>query len=175
MATQIDQARINEIVGRRILPIARAKEISFPKLLAGNRFSWVTKSTRNYLLLVFASDSEMERIKGLRSRGMDPFPGLLTEREGSAAFRIDSAKNMHLQGNSVQNLFSISLGSDSTIVIENHAQRINVTELGPYEYRVELAYIASFGEEINQTTIYSYLEDVIAYSVNSWRQTNATK
>jgi hypothetical protein len=80
-----------------------------------------------------------------------------------------------LQGNFVENLYSISLGPDSTIVLLDHTQTIITKELGQYKYKIDLAYIISFGNEITPTTVYGYVEDVIAYSISSWRQKDASR
>lgn len=37
------------------------------------------------------------------------------------------------------------------------------------DYVVELAYIISFGDEINQANYLDFVDGLIAYSINEWR------
>jgi hypothetical protein len=78
------------------------------------------------------------------------------------------SRNLILKANTVTNTYSLLLGIDSTIILQNHKQKINTQELGAYEYVVDLAFIVARGSEINLANQYDYLDGLIVYAIKTW-------
>jgi hypothetical protein len=124
-------------------------------------------------MVVFLDPGDENRINEYRSKRFDPFPGLITFGNLGSAFRVEKSRYMLIQSCSVENAYALSLGNDSTIIMVDHKQSIKTQELGRVEYHIPLAYIVSYGDEINKATVYEYFEGLIAYSINMWRGDSA--
>ena len=174
MGHSINHSRVSNIIRKRLVSVAPAVREFLPPVLSRGQFSWAIFPTKGYLLVVFISEQDKRRIQGLIKQSYDPFPGLITQASDvGAAFRFENSRNMILKGNAVENAYSISLGQDSTIILEDHKQCINTQELGKYKYTIPLAYLISYGDEVSETTVYDYLEDLMAYSISVWRLDHA--
>jgi hypothetical protein len=123
-----------------------------------------------FLVIDFLDDEEAERIQKLSEKGLFPFPGLIKPEQlkMSAAFAFNSSRNGLVRGCSINNMFSFSMGKDSTVIIQDHRQSIKTEELGDYSYTIKLAYLLSFGEEINFENIYSFVRELILNSYKQW-------
>ena len=173
MAFTPSAERISDIVKRRLLTIDPDLRKSFPKILSEASLHWLSFGDTILFGLIFIDDLNMQRINAFRKRNLDPFPGLITsDKAVPAAFRIEKARNNVFSGCTVKNSFSFSIGQDSTIIITNHSQILEGTEIGDIEYKVPLAYIISFGAEITTENAYEYLEELMAYSIKMWRRHN---
>lgn len=174
MKNPLDQNRINEIITKRLVRVSSSVRKFLPPILSEPHFSWAILPSDAFLLVVFLSHKDKKRIESLISKNYDPFPGLITfEPSMGAAFRLEKARNTVVQSCAANNTYTLSLGKDATIILADHTQIINTRELGQYQYKISLAYVLSYGDEINEATVYDYLEDLIAYSVNEWRSRNA--
>jgi len=175
MDRQIDQQRVNTIIEKRLLQVPQQVKSFFPLVLRQRGLTRVMLPTNTYLMMAFISHAENKRIMKLRRMAGHPFPGLITsDPSQKAAFRIQNSRFTLIKDCTVKNMYAISLGTDSTIILENHTQSINSAELGPYKYLVELAYIVSFGPDITPTNIYDHINDLIAYSIGQWRPRRGT-
>lgn len=168
---QSDDKRLKQIFDI-LFQVSQDEMTNFPQVLRGKKVSWLPLLTADYLMLALFSPKEMERAKGLVGKGLNPFPGLISNHAGGTAIRLDKSRQVLIQDCKVENMPSISLGSDCTIVLCGHTQMINTIELGFLAYQVELAYIISFGDEINRANMYDFLADLVAYSVSEWRSKN---
>lgn len=123
-----------------------------------------------FIIIDFLDDEEAKRISTLNEKGYFPFPGLIKpdQLEMSAAIRFEKAKNALVQGCSFNNIFSFSVGKDSTIIIQNHKQKIRTEELGESNYTIKLAYLISFGDEITPSNIYDVVRDLMLESFRKW-------
>lgn len=168
----IDGKRLNSLVGRLLFGPPEIKQY-LPSVLSkpAHTFAFLTST---YFILAFLQKKEKERIEELIGKRQHPFPGLIKPEDtsGPCAFRIDNARNNLFSHNKVQNMYSFCLGKNCTIILHDHKQSINTKEYGIYEYTIDLAYLISFGEEINVDNFYDYLEDLIAYSLKQWRSRN---
>jgi len=173
MDVNMNPAKIKEIIEKRIAHAPEKIKKSFPDVLQRRPLSWVTISPPEYLMVVFLNPGDENRIKEYTSKRFDPFPGLITLGNQGSAFRVEKSRYMIIQSCSVENAYALSVGNDSTIIIVNHKQTIKTQELGQVEYHIPLAYIVSYGDEINKATVYEYFEGLIAYSINMWRGTSA--
>lgn len=173
MKSNIDPLRVRLIIDNRLAHAPMKIKDFFPKVLSLKPVSWVTISPPEYLMVAFLNPGDENRINELISKRFDPFPGLITLNNQGAAFRVEKSRNMLIQDSKVKNSYTLSLGVDSTIIVSNHTQSIKTKELGQIEYHIPLAYIVSYGHEINKATVYEYFEGLIAYSINIWRGTNA--
>lgn len=173
MDTNINPDKIKEIIEQRFTQAPAIIKKSFPDVLQNSPISWITLSPPDYLMVVFLNPGYENRIKEYTSKRYDPFPGLITLENKGAAFRVDKSRNMLIQSCTVNNSYALSLGSDSTIILSNHKQSIKTQELGQVDYDIPLAYIVSYGDEINKATIYDYFDGLIAYSINIWRGSSA--
>jgi len=72
----------------------------------------------------------------------------------------------------VENTVAYSIGRDSSFIIINHSQILTTPESGTLKYKVPLAYIISFGDNITPDTAYDHLDELIAYSVKLWRHSH---
>lgn len=173
MDANINSAKIKEIIEKRLAHAPEKIKKAFPDVLKHHQLSWVTISPSEYLMVVFLNPGDENRIKEYTSKRFDPFPGLITQGNQGSAFRVEKSRYMIIQSCSVENAYALSLGSDSTIIMANHKQSINTGDIGQVEYHIPLAYIISYGDEINKATVYEYFEGLIAYSINMWRVASA--
>lgn len=171
----IDLNRLRNLVKNRLLLVPEEIRRFLPPVLSKPKVGLFTYPTDTYFILAFVDAVERERIQKLTEKGYHPFPGLIKPHTGnsvSVAFKLANSRNVLIQANTVKNLFSFSLGKDCTLILRDHKQSINTKELGIYEYTINLAYIISFGDEINSDNLYDYVEDLIAYSFKQWRSGN---
>jgi len=174
MNTVVDHERLKDIIEKHLLEAPNAAKRSFVPVLRNPDVSWFTFSTDTYFILTFLNAAGKERIDELLKMNHHPFPGLIAENDSvPTVFRFEKSLNTFLNGYSVPpNTFSLSLGEDSTVILCNHTQAVETLELGEYEYFVELAYVISFGKEINTGNMYDFIEDSIMYSIKQWTSNN---
>ena len=171
---RIDHERVKTIIQRRLARVPPSRRAYFPAVLSRDPINWAIIPGAGFLLVAFLSEQEENRIQDLIERGFDPFPGLITQDpDARSAFSMENSRNIVLQHTEVENAYSISLGPDSTIILQEHRQIITTNELGRYEYTVALAYLISYGDEIYPSSVYDYLEDLIAYSISLWKLDHA--
>jgi hypothetical protein len=170
MDPDFDAKKINEIIVKRLSRISPSLKQHFPVVLQKEKIFWATISEAEYLMIVFLTSKDENRINEFISKNLNPFPGLITTRKESAAIRAEKSRYMLLNSCSISNSYTFSLGNDSTIILENHTQSIDTQEFGTIQYRVPLAYIISYGDEINKATVYEYFDGLVAYSTNMWRE-----
>lgn len=170
MRKTIDKAKIDKIVSTQLYDIPQVIKDHNPTFLYDKNTKYFHILADEYFFLAFLSEKEMSRANKLMSSGIHPFPGLFTciDTNLPTAFKFGNARYVLLDGNTVKNALLLSLGKDSTIIIRNHHQAINISGVGNFDYIVELAYIVTFGISINQSNVLDYLEDLIAYSINHW-------
>lgn len=169
---KFDQNRLREIIKVRLLEVPEEIRKFLPPVLLSPWVTFFTYSTDTYIMLAFTDATERKRIDELKKKDYHPFPGLVKPDNISSpvAMNLQNARNFLIQGNTVKNLFSFSLGKDCTLILRDHTQHIESKELGgAYEYTINLAYIISFGDEITSDTLYDYFEDLIAYSFKQWK------
>lgn len=167
---RIDPKQIAAVIEKRLVRAPQALKNKFPAVLKQERVSWATISEPEYLMVVFLTLEEEQRVNDFISKQLNPFPGLITTGNEGAAFRIDKSRNMNMRSCKVLNSFALSLGPDSTILLEDHSQTITTQGRGPISYGISLAYIVSYGDEINNATLFDYFEGLIVYSTNMWRE-----
>jgi len=170
MNTVVDLERLKGIIEKHLLGVQNEAKKCFVPVLRNPDVSWFTFSTDKYFMLTFMDAAGKRRIDELFKISYHPFPGLIVEDDKMpAAFRFEKSLNEFLKGYYVsQDMFSLSLGEDSTVILCNHTQAVETLELGEYQYSVELAYVISFGKEINIENMYDFIEDSIMYSIKQW-------
>jgi hypothetical protein len=170
MNTVVDHERLKDIIEKHLLGAPNEAKRCFVPVIRNPDVSWFAFSTDNYFMLTFIDAAGKKRIDDLFKMSYHPFPGLIAEDDSMpAAFRFEKSLNAFLKGYSVsQDMFSLSLGEDSTVILCNHTQAVETLELSGYEYLVELAYVISFGKEINSENMYGFIEDLIIYSIKQW-------
>jgi len=166
------ESRVREIVEKYFLRIAPEVRSSIPPLFSRPGISFFSFQTNLYYILSLVNQDDKKRIENLTNKSYHPFPGLIKPDNvvSGVAFDLTRARNVLIERCAVKNMFTLSLGKDCTIIVSEHTQSINTNELGPYEYTISLAYIVSFGDEINIDNFHNYLEDVISYSFKQWRK-----
>jgi hypothetical protein len=165
----LDKQKIDDIVHNRIIVAPLEIKHNFPEVLKVKQPQWIAYNAESYLLLAFMMNDGLTRVKKLQTQKLSPFPGLISpDDKTGAAIKVNNSRNLIVKANSVKNAYSFLLGSDSTIIVEEHGQIINTQELGVYEYTVELAFIIARGSEINLANQYDYLDGLIAYAIKTW-------
>ena len=162
--------KIRSIIKKRLIQAPPDIKAIFPQVLRQSKILSVIISEPEYLIVAFLTAEEEKRFNECVSKQIDPLVGLITTGPEKAAFRIDKAKCAIARSCSVTNKFSLSLGPDSTIVLENHHQIIQTADIGTVSYTLPLAYIISYGDDIDHATVYEYFEGLIVYSTNMWRE-----
>jgi len=170
MNTVVDHERLKDIIEKHLLGAPNEAKMSFVPVLRNPDVSWFTFSTDKYFMLTFIDAAGKKRIDELLKISHHPFPGLIAENDSApTAFHFEKSLNAFLKGYFVsQDMFSLSLGEDSTVILCNHTQAVETLELGEYQYVVELAYVISFGKEINTENMYDFIENSIMYSIKQW-------
>ena len=173
MTGLIDKNRIKEIIKKRLLKVPSEVKQSFPNILSQNKISVKIIQNNKYILIVFLnSEEEKRRKKDKIRKELSSFPGLIVKDNVSkTAFRLEN-KNTLITSCTIKNMFSLSLGKDSTAILNNHKQILDTKKYGYYEYTVDLAYVLSFGDEINQKNVYNYFDDLVVYSIEHWSNFN---
>jgi hypothetical protein len=165
--------KIRDIVERRLIRVDHEFKKSFPDVLKGPNAHWVSFGNDALLSLLFVTDEDMERISSFQTSNFEPFPGLFTtDPKAPAALRLDQTRFGFLQGNSVVNSISFSIGVDTTFIVINHSQSLETKELGKIAYTLPLGYFVSFGDDITPDNVYEHLDELIAYSVKKWRESH---
>ncbi len=169
----IDPEKIKLIIQRHLSQWIKDIKQKLPEVLTREPAYWATITEPEYLMIVFLTPQDQKRIKESMSKGQNPFLGLITTSGGPAAFRLEKAKSMTIDNCRVNNSFTFSLGQDSTAILINHQQSIETKEIGQVSYIVSLAYILSYGDEINNANVYDHLDGLLAFSETIWRKVNA--
>jgi len=165
----LDTQKIEKIIHDRIIIAPEETKGNFPDVLKKEQPLWIAYDAESYLLLAFVTNEDLARVRELRSRSLAPFPGLISPDETTgAAVKVSNSRNLILKANTVINAYSLSIGVDSTIILQDHTQRINTQEMGVYEYVINLAFIIARGSEINLANQYDYLDGLIVYAINAW-------
>lgn len=173
MNADFDLIKINEIIKKRLSLVAPSVKKTFPPVLQKKKIHWVAITEVEYAMIVILGSGDKKRINNFISKKLNPFPGLITVKKESATFRAEGARYMTVNQCTVSNAYTFSLGKDSTIVLLNHTQSIDMKNQGKLKYNIPLAYIVSYGDEINKATIYEYFDGLVAYSTNMWREAHA--
>ena len=166
----IDQRKITSIIEKRLVHAPSEMKNKFPEVLKQMPIQWLSIMEQKYFMIVFLTPQERQRVNEFTNKRLNPFPGLITTGNEGAAFRFEKSRHMLVRSCKISNSFTFSLGRDSTILLEDHSQDIKTQDLGHISYKIPLAFIISYGEEINKTSLYDYLENLVAYSTNLWRK-----
>lgn len=161
--------KTKHIVEKRLLHVPKELKECFPLILSRKDLSYIPYTTQAYFMLAFCDEEDWTRINKLLKEDYQPFPGLIADSPSAkSAFKVDRSKYLMFNKNRVTDTYSFSLGRDSTVILCDHTQSINTKELGRYEYTVQLAYLVSYGDEIDSLNMFDFLDDLIAGSVKIW-------
>jgi hypothetical protein len=167
-----ESQKIRSIIEKHLVRVSADIKAAFPPVLRQSRVLSAVVSQPEYLIVAFLTAEEEKRLSQCLSRETDPFAGLITTGPEKAAFRVEKATYATVRSCTVVNSFSLSLGPDSTILLEDHHQIIETIDIDTVSYTVPLAYVISYGDNINGTTVYRYLEGLVVYSTNMWKENN---
>jgi len=168
----LSQNKINSTVKRILSSSPEIKEKG-PSIISQKPVLAFQVMTDDYFLLAILDKDTMKRVKEFLKRKIDPFPGLIAPNDvKGVAIRLEKSKYGYFTGNHVNNLYSFSLGKDCTFILMDHHVSINIKNIGHIEYVIDLAYIISFGEEINYKNVYSYLNELVTYTLKQWGDGN---
>ena len=135
---------IRPIVERRLLHVPDTLKAGFPTILRAP-VNWLSFGDDRLLALVFLTTDDIRRVQIFTREKLDPFPGLLTtERTLPAAFRFDRSRFGLVEGCSVRNSISFSVGVDTTFAVVNHSISIDTQEKGQVSYSIPLGYFGLF-------------------------------
>jgi hypothetical protein len=167
----IDSAKLKTVIENCLKEVPETEWKRLPEvLLEKGRTRFFVLATEEFFIIDFLDDEEAKRISDLQEKGYFPFPGLIKpdQLRMSAAFRFEKAKNALVRNCSVNNMFSFSIGKDSTIIIQDHKQHIKTEELGERDYTIKLAYLISFGVEINRSNLLDNVKELMFESFRQW-------
>ena len=169
----IDEERLNSIL-KRLFVVPPDLEDILPPILLQKSVSIFRLLTNSYFILAFFDEEGKKRTMKYMEEKNHPFPTLFAPEivPTSIAFSFENSKNILLKGNTVINMFSLSLGKNTTIILQDHKISVKTEVFGNFEYTIDLAYIISFGDEIDISNFYNYLNDLITYSFTKWRSTD---
>ena len=168
--TPTEPQKIRSIIEKLLIQAPPDVKASFPPVLRQGRVLPVIVFQPKYLIVAFLTAEEERRFRECISRETDPFIGLITTGPERAAFRVEKARYVTARSCTVTNSFGFSLGPDSTILLEDHRQIVETTDIGMVSYTVPLAYIISYGDDIDPTTVYEHVEGLVIYSTNMWSE-----
>ena len=168
--TLTEPQKIRSIIEKLLVQAPPDVKASFPPVLRQGRILPVIVFQPEYLIVAFLTAEEERRFRECMSRETDPFIGLVTTESEGAAFRVEKSRYVTARSCTVTNSFGFSLGPDSTILLEDHRQIVETTDIGMVSYTVPLAYIVSYGDDINPTTVYEHIEGLVIYSKKMWSE-----
>jgi hypothetical protein len=168
-AGQTDRNKLSTILDNLLVKPELAKFL--PNILTDQVLHILSVFSENYYILAFFDENEWPKIKAFREREVWPtLPGLIKGQNdhGSVLFKVEGSRNSVFRNSQVSNSYSFELGKDSTILLINHKQSLNL-QGQVVDYTIGLAYMISFGDEIAPNNLYGYLGDLVAYSFKEWR------
>lgn len=163
--------RMYELLKKKISNLLGKKYEYLPKIVQSKELLVMQIITRNYILICLLNDELKRKLDNFRRNGYESFPGLIkqVDSEEKCAYEIANEKNVLFHNVKVNNQYSFSLGENSTIILDNYEQKINLDKLGDVSYTIDLCYIISFGDVITKDTIYDFFDELVTYSINYWR------
>ncbi len=162
--------RIRSVIDKRLIRARPDVKATFPPVLRQGSVLSAIIYEPEYLIIVFLTAEEEKRFRESLSRQIDPFVGLITTGPEKAACRAENVRYAAVRSCTIANSFGISLGPDSTIILEDYHQIIDTDDVGTVSYTVPLAYIISYGNDIERETAHEHLDGLVAYSMNMWRE-----
>lgn len=167
----IDSNRLEELLRKRLLRVPAEIRGSFPSVFSEPEVKPYVFVSDKYVLLAALNRMDRKRIARNVKRGREPFPGLISPDalSVSASIRLQNLRNGFVTDCGFSDVFAFSLGEDCSLVVVNTKLTSRRRRLGVYNYTIGLAYIVSFGDDINSDNVYDFFEDLIAYSLKQWR------
>lgn len=163
--------KIRDIVERRLIRVDDQLKKNFPDVLNVSNVHWISFGNDSLLSLIFVTENDLDRIRSYETKNFEPFPGLFTtDGEAPAAFFFEKKRFVVARGNKVVDGISFLFGADTTLIVIDHKQELNTKELGKITYTIPLGYFISFGEDVSPDNVYERLDELVAFSVNMWRE-----
>lgn len=148
-------------------------KLKIPRVLSSTELTVFIFKTNDYFILAFLNPKEKERVISAETKKEHPFFALIKPPKIDAPvfFNLDDGtRNTYVGKMTLKDGFAFSIGKDCTLIIEELRQSVLIKGDKRYEYEIDLAYLVSFGNEINEENILDYLKDIIAYSFEVWRK-----
>jgi hypothetical protein len=165
-----EPGKIKSIIEKLLVQAPTDVKAAFPPVLRQGKVLSAVISQPEYLIVAFLTAEDEKRFKEYLSNEINPFIGLITTGSERAAFRVENTKYATARSCTITNSFGFSLGPDSTILLEDHRQIVETADIGTVSYTIPLAYIISYGNDIDVATVYEYLEGLVIYSMNMWSE-----
>jgi len=166
----LNRKGIRSIIEKRLIQAPSDIRAAFPPVLRQDSVLSMIVSDPDYLIIVFLTAEEAKRLTEGDLCEIEPLAGLVTTGRDEAIFRVEKARYATARSCTVVNSYGFSLGPDCTLLLEDHHQVIETDDAGTISYTVPLAYILSYGDDINSSSVYEHLEGLIAYSTNLWME-----
>lgn len=164
--------QVRDIVERRLLNAPEKLREYLPQILFKPDVDCFLYLTDAYFILALVDMDAKTRFKKLEKKWGEPFPFLIKPKQTPSSMatfiHLEKTQKGLLDHNSVKNAFALSLGKDCTVMLWNHKQSMETRQV-ILEYVVDLAYIISFGDQINLRNCPTFLEDLIAFSLKQWK------
>lgn len=171
----IDMGRIERLIDEGLLRLPEENKKVLPAIVLKPDAQVFTYKGDNFLILSIVNSQEKKRLSALVGKGVFPYPSLIKPYfvSAPAAFALEKSKNALITNCSVSDIFSFSLGKDCTIILQNHKQAVRTKKVGVCEYVIDLAFVLSFGDEINSNNVYDFIVSLIGYYVSNSKSVTA--
>ncbi|OGC21373.1 hypothetical protein A2291_07755 [candidate division WOR-1 bacterium RIFOXYB2_FULL_42_35] len=161
--------KIKKLISNYFSAIPASSKKVLPEILHNKEFVYLFYATPQYLVVSFLSQENRGKVDEFIRKGYEPFPGLIArQNKVQSAFDFNNSKNCSVIGCNITDMFSFAKGKDSTILLQDHVQNINTKDAN-WSYKIDLAYIIFFGEEIDETNYLDFLQQVVAFSLSRWK------
>ena len=143
-----------------------------PSILSIEGVSILIFSAPDYLIIDFLKPIDRDRIRQLQRQNINPFFPLIKPREieGPVFFSLgDKSRNIYFGKTTLKDGFGFAIGKDCTLILEEVTQSVLIKGVRN-ESTIDLAYIISFGDQINKENVIDFLSDAVSYSFEIWRK-----
>ncbi|MEX5558016.1 hypothetical protein Q1J45_10605 [Pseudomonas rhodesiae] len=159
---------IHEIINKRII-----KAPNFIK----SEFGFNYKNQKifidhfnNTIFVSLLNPLEIKSLKRRQRRGIPNFPALITDEPNTAFFRLENSTKTTLKNISLCNNFALSVGENSSMIIEQLTIELENTDVGNIKYTIDLGFIVRLPEKEGLYSLTETLDDLVVYYIKNARE-----
>ena len=143
----------------------------FPRVLSGS-YNVVSFVEDGIFCLSFVSDVDVERVKLFLKRKKKIYPNLFTSDakfSDNSLMTIGSMMMLVSGFRAEPRKYVFYFKRDSSLCIDNLIVKMPSPVLGKNAYTLDLVYLVSCGDKVNEQNIVDHLEDFFRSSIVRWR------